>query len=72
MRPPMSRRSPSATPGDHTRSRHSSRFVHGDAITLEVGNRADIVVLECDLFTISPEEIGEVRALLDGEVVVLP
>ncbi len=44
-----------------------------DAVgSLEVGKRADVVVLERDLFAILPEEIGEVRVLLtllDGEVV---
>lgn len=44
-----------------------------DAVgSLEVGKRADVVVLERDLFAIPPEEIGETRVLLtllDGEVV---
>ena len=48
--------------------------MHQEDVTgsIEVGKAADLVVLERNLFEISPEEIGEVRVLetlVDGRTV---
>ena len=44
----------------------------GETGSIEVGKAADLVVLERNLFDVSPEEIGEVRVLetlVNGESV---
>jgi predicted amidohydrolase YtcJ len=55
-------------------TREGARLMHqeDDAGTIEAGKRADLVVLERDLYGVPPREIGEVpvaMTLFDGRVV---